>query len=315
MTAHPATHQRTDASRAALWSALVVVYIVWGSTYLAIRVAVEDMPPLLSASLRFFTAALLMGTFLVLRSGVSVLKVRVRELRGAAIVGVLLLAGGNGGVVLGEQTVTSGLAALLVAIVPLWVILLRRATGERPRLLTWIGVLVGFVGLGVLVLPGGGSGGTVVGILFVIAATTSWSFGSFMSQRMPMPANPFAATVWEMFAGGLALLVLGLARGERPAELGDASASSWVALGYLVLFGSIVAFSAYAWLLHNAPLSLVATYAYVNPVVAVLLGALILDEPLTGDHRDRWRHRRARRLAGGPRGATRLGRVQTARRR
>ncbi|MDQ3450797.1 MAG: EamA family transporter [Actinomycetota bacterium] len=281
MTANSATHQRTDASRGALWSALVVVYIVWGSTYLAIRVAVEDMPPLLSASARFFTAALLMGTFLAIRSGPSVLRVRLRELRGAAFVGVLLLAGGNGGVTLGEQTVPSGLTALLVAMVPLWVILLRTGSGARPRLLTWLGVLVGFVGLGVLVLPDGGAGGTTTGILLIIGATTSWSIGSFLSQRTAMPANPFAATVWEMLAGAIALLVVGLIGGERPSDFGTASGSSWFALGYLVVFGSVVAFSAYVWLLQNAPLSLVATYAYVNPVVAVFLGALILSEPVT----------------------------------
>ena len=282
MTANAATHQRTDASKGAMWSALAVVYVVWGSTYLAIRVQVEDMPPLLSAALRFLTAALLMGSFLAIRFGPSVLRVRPRELRGAAIVGALLLAGGNGGVVLGERTVPSGLAALLVAMVPLWLILLRSASGARPVLLSWIGVLVGFVGLGVLVLPGGGAGGTTAGVLFILGATACWSIGSFMSQRMPMPANPFAATVWEMLAGGTVLLVIGLVRGERPAEFGEASGSSWAALAYLVVFGSIVAYSAYVWLLQNAPISLVSTYAYVNPVVAVFLGALILSEPVTG---------------------------------
>jgi drug/metabolite transporter (DMT)-like permease len=236
---------------------------------------------LISAGGRFLTAALLMGTFLAIRSGPKVLRVRPRELRGAAVVGVLLLAGGNGGVVLGERTVPSGLAALLVAMVPLWLILLRSASGARPRLLTWTGVLVGFVGLGVLVLPGGGAGGTTTGILFIVGATLCWSVGSFMSQRMPMPANPFVATVWEMLAGAIALLIAGTVNGERPSDFGVASASSWIALGYLVVFGSIVAFSAYVWLLQNAPISLVSTYAYVNPVVAVFLGALILDEPLT----------------------------------
>jgi drug/metabolite transporter (DMT)-like permease len=282
MTAQTPTNQRTDASKGALWSALAVVYVVWGSTYLAIRVVVEDTPPMLSAGLRFFTAALLMGTFLVIRSGPGVLRVRRRELRGAAIVGVLLLAGGNGGVVLGERTVPSGLAALLVAMVPVWLILLRAASGSRPRLLTWVGVLVGFVGLGVLVLPGGEGTGTTTGVLFIVGATLCWSVGSFMSQRMPMPANPFAATVWEMLAGAVALTVIGLGSGERPGDFSATSGSSWLALGYLVVFGSIVAYSAYVWLLQNAPISLVSTYAYVNPVVAVFLGALILDEPVTG---------------------------------
>jgi len=281
MTANIATHQRTDASRGAIWTALVVVYVVWGSTYLAIRVVVEDMPPLLSAGLRFFTAAILMGTFLVIRKGPGVLRVRPRELRGAVIVGVLLLAGGNGGVVLGERSVPSGLAALLVAMVPVWLILLRAFSGARPRAQTWVGVLVGFVGLGVLVLPGGEAGGTTTGVLFIVGATICWSVGSFMSQRMEMPPNPFAASVWEMLAGAIAMTAIGLVRGERPSDFGAGSGSSWLALGYLVVFGSIVAYSAYVWLLQNAPISLVSTYAYVNPVVAVFLGALILNEPIT----------------------------------
>ncbi|MBC9225088.1 EamA family transporter [Aeromicrobium sp. 636] len=281
MTAQPATGHRADVSTGALWLALVVVYIAWGSTYLGIRVVVEDMPPLISAGARFLTAAVLMGTFLAARSGPRSLRVRPGELRGAAVVGILLLAGGNGGVVLGERTVPSGLAALLVAMVPLWLILLRFASGARPRLLTWAGVLLGFVGLGVLVLPGGGAGGTATGILLIVGASLSWSVGSFMSQQMAMPANPFVATVWEMLAAAIVLLVLGTARGERPSDSGDASTSSWIALGYLVVFGSIVGYSAYVWLLQNAPLSLVSTYAYVNPVVAVFLGALILAEPIT----------------------------------
>lgn len=281
MTAEPVTHQRTEVSPGALWCALVLVYVAWGSTYLGIRVVVEDMPPLLSAGARFLTAAVLMGTFLAVRSGPRSLLVRPRELRGAAIVGILLLGGGNGGVVLGERTVPSGVAALLVAMVPLWLILLRFASGARPRLLTWTGVLVGFVGLGVLVLPEGGAGGTTTGIAFIVGGTLCWSFGSFMSPRMPMPANPFVATVWEMLAAAIALLAIGTVNGERLGDFGAASTSSWIALGYLVLFGSIVAYSAYVWLLQNAPLSLVSTYAYVNPLVAVILGAVILAEPLT----------------------------------
>lgn len=281
MTAPASTTRPGDVSPGAMWLALAVVYVAWGSTYLGIRVVVEDMPPLLSAAGRFLTAALVMGTFLAVRSGPSVLLVRPRELRGAAIVGVLLLAGGNGGVVLGERTVPSGLAALLVAMVPLWLIVFRFGAGERPRLLTWAGVLVGFLGLAVLVLPGGGAGGTTVGIAFIVGASLSWSVGSFLSPRMPMPANPFVATVWEMLAAAIALLVLGTVRGERLTDFAGASASSWIALGYLVVFGSLVAYTAYVWLLQNAPLSLVSTYAYVNPVVAVILGAIILAEPLT----------------------------------
>lgn len=274
----PVTRARPSAG--VLWTALGVVYVVWGSTYLAIRVTLEDLPPLLSAGSRFLVAGVVMATILSVRHGVAVLRVRPRELRGAALVGVLLLAGGNGGVVLGERTIPSGLAALLVAMVPLWLIVLRRASGERPRSLTWAGVLLGLVGLVVLVQPGGGDT-DLVGVLFILGATTSWSVGSFVSQRTPMPANPFVATGWEMLAGGTALTVVALLRGERWAAPSTYSTESLLALGYLVVFGSLVAFTAYVWLLHNAPLSLVSTYAYVNPVVAVVLGALILSEPVT----------------------------------
>jgi len=281
MTAQPTTSPRTDVTAGAVWLALGVVYVAWGSTYLGIRVVVQDMPPLMSAGARFLTAAAVMATILSLRSGPRVLRVRPRELRGAAIVGVLLLTCGNGGVTLGERFVPSGLAALLVAMVPVWLIVLRFVAGERPRLLTWTGVLVGFAGLGLLVLPGGGAGGTTTGIAIIVGASLCWAVGSFLSPRMPMPADPFVATVWEMLAAAIALLVLGASRGERPGDFADASAESWIALGYLVVFGSLLAYTAYVWLLQHAPLSLVSTYAYVNPVVAVLLGALILAEPLT----------------------------------
>ncbi len=281
MTTLAQTTTRTRRSPGVIWGALIVVYVVWGSTYLAIRVTVEDMPPLLTAASRFLIAGVVMAGILAARHGPAVLRVRPRELRGAAIVGVLLLAGGNGGVVLGERTISSGLAALLVAIVPLWLIVLRRASGDRPRALTWTGVLVGFVGLVVLVQPGGGGGADMVGVLFVLGATTCWSVGSFYSQRTTMPANPFVATVWEMLAGGMALTVLGFLRGERVSPPSAYSTESLLALGYLIVFGSLVAFTAYVWLLHNAPLSLVSTYAYVNPVVAVFLGALLLSEPVT----------------------------------
>lgn len=272
---------RGTPSRAMIWVALGVVYVVWGSTYFAITYVVDEMPPLLSAGVRFVTAALVLGTFLAVRFGVGALRVRLVELRGAAIVGVLLLGGGNGGVMLGQQTVPSGLASLLVAVVPLWVILLRRIGGEHPGWRTWLGVLVGFGGLAVLVLPGGGSGGLTIGVLVIITGAACWSTGSYLSQRMPVPQSPFVATAWEMLFGGLAMLVGGSIAGERVGDLGSYAASAWIGLAYLVVFGSLVAFSAYVWLLEHAPISLVSTYAYVNPVVAVALGAVVLSEAVT----------------------------------
>lgn len=281
MSTRTVSATQRSPTRLALWGALGIVYVVWGSTYLAIRVSVEDMPPLLMAGGRFLVAGVIVSAVLAVRHGPRVLRVRPLELRGAAVVGILLLAGGNGGVVLGERTVPSGLAALLVATVPLWVVLLRRGTGDLPRALTWAGVLLGFGGLVVLVLPGDHGGGGVAGVAFVLGAAACWTVGSFMSQRMAMPANPFVGSVWEMLLGGAVLVVLGILRGERPGPLDSYASESWLAFAYLIVFGSLVAYTAYVWLLQNASLSLVATYAYVNPVVAVLLGALILDESVS----------------------------------
>ncbi|WP_084713522.1 EamA family transporter [Streptacidiphilus rugosus] len=263
-----------------LWTALTIVYVVWGSTYLAIRIVVETMPPFLSAALRFVTAGLLLVGIVAWRFGPDALRVDRRRLASAVLVGLLLLVGGNGLVVLAETRIPSGLAALLVASVPLWVIVLRALFGDRPRTATFAGVLLGFAGLVVLTLPG--SSGTVqfAGVVAVLAAALLWSVGSFLSSRLPMPANPFTASAYEMIAGGLGDLGIGLFRGEH-LNPGAVSVHSWLALAYLVVFGSLVAFSAFAWLLQKAPLSLVATYAYVNPVVAVALGWLILSEPVT----------------------------------
>jgi len=266
-----------------VWAALLVVYIVWGSTYLAIRILVETMPPLLSAGARFVLAALILGTVIALRSGVSALRVDRRQLGAAAIVGTLLCLGGNGLVTLGEQTVPSALAALIVAVVPLWVVLLRTATGDRPRSMTYGGVLLGLAGLVVLVVPGSDVGGsTVAGVLTIVAATVCWAVGSFFSARLPLPPNTYVAAAWEMTTGGAVMLALALGRGEASGvDVSGFSTRSWLALAYLITFGSLLAFTSYVWLLSNAPISLVATYAYVNPVVAVILGALILAEPVT----------------------------------
>ncbi|MGW7432955.1 EamA family transporter [Streptomyces sp. NPDC054861] len=266
----------------AVWVALGIVYVVWGSTYLGIRIVVETMPPFLSAGARFVTAGLILAALIAWRQGPKALKVTRRELASAVVVGLLLILGGNGLVVLAETTVPSGLAALLIAVVPAWVVVLRAAYGERPGAGAVTGVLLGLVGLAVLTLPGLSGDVRISGVLLVIVATVMWSVGSFSSARIPMPANPFTASAYEMVAGGLGGLALGLVRGEQQGlDLAAVSTRSWTALAYLIVFGSLIAFTAYAWLLQSAPLSLVATYAYVNPVVAVLLGALVLDEALT----------------------------------
>ena len=225
------------------WGALGIVYVVWGSTYLGIRYVVESVPPLLSGATRFASAAVLLAVVLVVRHGFSALRVTRREVAGAAAVGVLLLGGGNGLVVLAESpgiAVASGIAALLIATVPLLVVLLRAALGERPRPATIVGVILGLVGLALLVLPAGGvpAAPLLGGILLVVAAL-SWAAGSVLSGRVELPKNPFVASVWEMFAGATALACVGLARGEaRGFDIGDVTASSWLGLAYLVVFGS-----------------------------------------------------------------------------
>jgi drug/metabolite transporter (DMT)-like permease len=263
-------------------AALLVVYVVWGSTYLAIRVVVQQAPPLLGMGTRYLTAALLLGTVLAARGGVRRLRVTRRELAGCAFVGLMLPVLGNGMVSVGEDHgVPSGVTALLIAIAPLMITVFRFASGDRPRGWTWLGVLLGFGGLGYLVLAGRSTGHVPLGAaLIVLFASTCWAFGSWSQPRLPLPRDAFVMTVHEMWTGGTVLVVLGLLRGERLA-LSSYDGRTWLAWAYLVVFGSMLAFTAYVWLLAHAPISLVATYAYVNPVVAVLLGAAILGEPVT----------------------------------
>jgi drug/metabolite transporter (DMT)-like permease len=259
------------------------VYVVWGSTYLAIAIQVQTLPPLLSAGLRHAVAGALLGTWLLVRRRRGALRVGRAEVAGAALVGALLLAGGNGLVVLAERTVPSGLTALIVASVPLWIVVFRLVAGDRIRASLMVGVLAGFAGVALLMVPRGATGQVdPLGLLMVLAASFSWALGTFASPRLRMPRDPIVSTALQMLAGAAVLLLTGVAIGE-PARTDPSrfSTSSMLALGYLVAFGSLVAFSAYTWLLQHAPVSIVATYAYVNPVVAVILGALVLSEVVT----------------------------------
>lgn len=279
MTARPSTAQ--------VWANLVTVYVVWGSTYLAIRVVVQaGLPPLIGMGARFVLAALLLGTILVWRrpGGLRRLQVSRHELAAAAAVGTLLAAWGNGVVAVAEQTVPSGLAALLIASVPLLLVVLRLLRRDRPPPLVWLGVVIGFAGVALLALRGGGIADVQPwGVGLMVVAAACWSVGSFFSPIWGVPRDALVATTYEMAIGGTVAVVAGFALGEGP-DLDPAAvpARGWVALGYLVVVGSMLAYSAYAWLLQNAPISLTGTYAYVNPAVAVALGALVLHEPVTG---------------------------------
>jgi drug/metabolite transporter (DMT)-like permease len=261
--------------------ALAIVYVVWGSTYLAIRVVVREMPPLLGMGSRFLVAGALLAVVLKVR-GVDLRVTRV-ELAGAALLGLMLPFLGNGFVAIGEHLgAPSGVAALLIAAVPILVTVYRFLAGDRPRLWSVAGVLLGFAGLEWLVLAGHDQGDVpLTGAAFVLAASAFWAFGSWVQPRLTLPRNAFVLTVYEMCTGGAMMMAAGgLLDGERLSP-GDYGAKTWLAWGYLVAIGSVVAFSAYVWLLANAPIGLVATYAYVNPVVAVFLGWLILSEPIT----------------------------------
>jgi drug/metabolite transporter (DMT)-like permease len=243
---------------------------------------VEEMPPLVSAGVRFLTAGLLVGGALAVRGGLGRLSVTRRQLLGCAQIGLSLLVMGQGLVTLAEYGgAPSGITALLIAAVPLWVICHRVLSGERPAGRTVAGVAMGFGGMVVVVTANGLGGAFPVWTTAVIlVAGLSWAFGSWYQPRIGLPRDPFVVAVYEMLIGGGVLTIIGLASGERFDPVAY-SARSWAAWGYLVLFGSVLAFSAYIWLLQSTATSLAATYAYVNPLVAVCLGWLILAEPVT----------------------------------
>ena len=278
----PPDGRRTAPPWPLLALALVIVYVVWGSTYLGIRVTVEEADPLTAMGQRYTVAGLLLAGLVALRHGPRRLRLTRRQVAGTALLGLMLPLLGNGVVALGESLgVTSGYAALLIAVAPLAIVVFRTVEHDRPRPMTLVGVITGFLGLAILVLLGRGSaGGVPVGAaLLVLGAGTCWALGSYLQPRLWLPEDPFVIAVYEMVFGGLFLTVAGLSAGQDWTL--DYTGRTWVALGYLVVFGSVVAFSSYVWLVANAPISLVATYAYVNPVIAVLLGHLVLGERVT----------------------------------
>ncbi len=266
------------------WIALIAVYIVWGSTYLAIRFAVETIPPFLTAGVRFLVAGSLLYIWQRL-SGVPAPK-KV-EWRSAAIIGLLLLLGGNGLLNWAETRIPSGIASLFIATVPLWMVLMDalRSRGSRTNWLVWVGVLVGFAGAVLLANPWQSHTASTaldpLGIGVLIFAAISWSIGSLYSRSAPLPRSPLIGTAMEMLVGSLSLFVMATLAGEwGHLHFAAISMRSLGGLVYLIIFGSGIGFVAYTWLLRNAPTPIVSTYAYVNPVVAILLGSFIGREPL-----------------------------------
>lgn len=271
--------KRTDLPLAVI-GALGIVYVVWGSTYLGIKIALEGFPPMLLGAIRFLVAGAVLYAWTSRRSSAQP---SAREWGAAALAGTLMLVGGNGAVTWAEQRIDSGVAALLVASVALWMALLARVwQGERLRRRAVAGLLLGFVGVGLLVRPSG-EGASLLPSLAVLVGALSWAAGSIYVRRAPLPAHALRSTSMQMIAGGAVFALIGAVTGEGARV--DLGAVSWRAAGaiaYLVVFGSLLAFSAYTWLLRNARPSVVSTYAYVNPFVAVLLGAVLLAEPVTG---------------------------------
>jgi len=266
-------------------SALLAVYLLWGGTYIAMKFAIETMPPFLMAGIRFMTAGLIIFIWQLIK---GVKNPTILHWKNAGIVGGLLLLGGNGGVVWAEQTVSSGIAAIIVAMVPLWMALLAWLWqgGNRPNKMVFLGLGLGFIGIILLVKNAGGeilnTTGQWLGYLVLVGSSICWATGSLYSRKVTLPSAPFMGIALQMIMGGSFCFLFGLLSGEwTQLDIAQISIHSASALGYLILFGSIIGFSAYIWLLKVAEPTIVSTYAYVNPVVAVILGWWLAGEQLT----------------------------------
>lgn len=261
------------------WLALWTVYVIWGSTYLGIALAGETIPPVFAAALRFCLVGVLLGSWVLVRHGGAPFRAG-RAAVGSAVLTGMLLIGANALLFVAERDVPIGLASLIIASVPLWIVLMRAATGDRPPAVAIAGTFAGFAGVALLLRPEGDA--TVGGLLLVLGSAAMWAIGAFLSTRLPLPGDAITTTAMQTFAGGVLLLPLGIAlRDGESLHPADWSARSTLGLVYLITFGSIVGLTAFVWLLAHAPLGTVATYAYVNPVVAITLGVAILGEDVT----------------------------------
>jgi len=269
-----------------IWIALLALYIVWGSTYLGIRFAVETIPPFLHAALRFLISGVILYAW---RRSAGDPAPTAGNWKSTAIVGTALLLGGNGLVAWAEQSVPSGIAALMISTSPFWLVLFEsmRTGGTRPTWQAILGLVVGFGGVFILIGPseitGVENSFDTFGVILLLLAPLFWSMGSIYARGADMPKSTLLSTGMQMLTGAVALFIVSVVKGELNGfSFGLVSMRSWLALAYLVTFGSLIGFVSFGWLLHNAPVSLTSTYAYVNPVVAVLLGYLFADEVLNG---------------------------------
>jgi drug/metabolite transporter (DMT)-like permease len=246
------------------------------------------MPPLLSMGIRFLIAGILLTLIIGITRGINEMNVPRVEISTSSILGFVLLGFGLGNVAVAEKHVPSGIVALIIAALPLWIGIFRFISGERPSGRSWTGLAIGFIGVALLLKPGsvqsvsGEGASTVVFYMFmVLIGNIGWALGTFLAPRFQLPKNALVFTAYELMAGGVSLTLAGFIKGEKLSDFLDGSSWSWLWFVYLVIFGSIIAYSAYLWLVQNAPVSLTATYAYVNPVIAVALGAIFLDEVIT----------------------------------
>lgn len=267
---------------------MLIMYIAWGTTWVGIAYTVETMPPLISMAFRFFVAAFVLALVLSFRNGLSILKLTRSQLKTSAILGTFMLAVGMGTATSGTKVVPIGVGSLVVASMPIWTSLFRFLAKDRPSKQTVIGLVIGFIGISLIMLPGktearpGATGENVLfWMLMIMVGSIAWAFTSFKSKTMDTPQNAFVLSAYEMFFAGVTLLIVGLLFGESVNDFINASALSYAGWIYLILVGSLLGFSTYVWLLDHAPISLVSTYAYINPIVAVGLGILLLDEKLS----------------------------------
>ncbi|MEO8207576.1 MAG: EamA family transporter [Chloroflexota bacterium] len=274
----------TRRSGLSVWVALATVYVVWGSTYLGIAILIETVPPFLSMSIRFAIAGTMLLLLEIVRGNLLRVRPSRRQVRDASIVGALLLGIGNGFVAYGEVTVATGIAAVLIALMPLWLAIFGWIYfRDRLPLIVVGGIGLGLVGVALLVWPASGGEFALLGIVALLLAPIGWAHGSLFSARSAdLPRRALTSTGIQMLAGSGALFIEAVLTGE-PSRFDPSaiSTSSMAAMVYLILVGTMLGYNAYAWLLRNAPLSLVGTYAYVNPVVAGALGAVFLMEPIT----------------------------------
>lgn len=272
-------------SKSKIWSALWIVYIVWGSTYLAIEYSIRSMPPLLAMGSRFLAASCLLGIVLVIKFGPKFLQVTLRQILSLALLGALLLGLGLGMVTLAQfNDVPSGIVALLISALPFWIAIFKAIDGAKTSIWSWCGIAIGFIGVGILLQPElskPNNNTHIFWMFMVLLGNFGWAFGTYIAPRLGLPEKTLVVTFYQMLLGGVGITTAGLLAREDFTDFFDATFSSWAWWVFLVLIGSILTYTAYLWLVANAPVGLIATYAYVNPVIAVLLGVLFLEEKLS----------------------------------